>query len=329
MRAVVIREHGAIDAQRIEEVRCRPPGQNELLVEIRAASLNFPDLLVIRGTYQNLPARPFTPGKDGAGMVKAVGPGVIDFAVGDRVLVHLEYGAFAEEAICKAANCHPMPDAMTFVQAAAMGLVYQTAYFALVVRGRLEPGERILITGARGGVGLAAVQLAKALGGQVIAGVRGPDCEGFLREHGADGVIDLAASDLRESMREQVRRHADGRLVNLAIDTVGGEVFSGALRCLDWEGRLIVVGFAAGSIPEVKANYLLVKNIAVAGLQWSDYRDRTPDAVRDVQERLFELFRRGLIKPTVTQTFPLDRFRDALQQLESGVLGKIVVTIDG
>lgn len=326
MRAVLIREHGEPSSLRVEHLPTPSCSDDEVLVDIHAIGVNYPDLLVIGGQYQILPKRPFVPGKDAAGTVKAVGRNVKTCKPGDRVMVQLEYGAYAEQVAANANNCFVIADSMSFTDAAAMGLVYQTAHFALIERGGYKHGETVLINGAGGGVGLAAVQLAKALGATVLAGVRNEAHARLARENGADHVIDLAADNLRDALRQQVHDVTDGRGADVILDPVGGPVFDASLRALAWRGRLVIVGFAAG-IPTIKANYLLVKNIAVTGLQWSDYRDRDPAWVRRVQNELFDLYKIGKIKPNVMHSFPLEQFADALAMVKAGkVQGKVVLT---
>ena len=326
VRAVLVREHGAPHAQALEEVGTPPIGASDALVDVHAIGINFPDLLVIGGTYQVLPPRPFIPGKDAAGVVRAVGPEVTLVKPGDRVLVSQESGCYAEQLAAHENNCHVMPDAMSFAEAAAMGLVYQTAYFALVERGGYRSGETVLVHGAAGGVGLAAVQIAKGLGARVLAGVRSTAQADLARANGADAVIDLAGGNLRETIRAQVHAATGGQGADVILDPIGGDVFDASLRALAWCGRLVVIGFAAGRIPEVKANYLLVKNIAVSGLQWSDYRDRTPQRVRDAQAVLFGLYGAGRIRPHIMKTFALSAFAEALDWMRQGkVQGKVVL----
>ncbi|MDX1542219.1 MAG: NADPH:quinone oxidoreductase family protein, partial [Geminicoccaceae bacterium] len=249
--------------------------------------------------------------------------------VGDRVVVQLEHGAYAAEVVVDAEDAYRIPDAMSFVDAAAMGLVYQSAHFALIERGRFEPGEVVLVTGAGGGVGLATIQLVKALGGVSLAGTRSPDKANAIRRAGADAIIDLATNDLRDRLREEVRTASGGRGADVVIDTVGGDVFDAAIRSLAWRGRIVVVGFAAGRIPEIRANYLLVKNISASGLQWSDYRNRDPAWVRRVQDELFALYEAGKLRPEVMATYPMDRAAEALEVIRSGrITGKVVLTTE-
>ncbi len=327
MRAVWVREHGTPESVRIEEVPTPAIGDEQVLIEVKAIGVNYPDFLVIGGSYQILPPRPFSPGKDAAGIVRAVGRNARHCKPGDRVAVHLEYGAYAEQVAAKDAVCHVIPEAMSFEEAAAMGLVYQTAHFGLVERGLFQRGETVLVNGAAGGVGLAAVQIAKGLGATVLAGVNDEAHAAMARESGADHVIDLARPDLRESLRAQVYAVTGGRGADVILDPLGGAVFEASLRALAWRGRMVVIGFAAGGIPELKVNYLLVKNISVSGLQWSDYRERTPEWVRQVQTELFGLYASGAIRPRVMRSFPLEHFAEALALVKSGsVTGKVVLT---
>ena len=252
MKAIVCREFGPPEALRLEEWPDPVPGPGQIAIAARAIGVNFPDILVVSGRYQLLPPRPFVPGKELAGIVTAVGPGVAGFAPGDRVMAQLEHGAFAEAAVANAAQCFPVPAGVSFVDAAAMGVVYQTAHFALIERGQYRPGETVLVTGAGGGVGMACLQLAKAKGATVLAGASRPERATLARESGADAIIDLGRPDLRDSLREQVRAATHGRMADIVLDPVGGDVFDAALRALAWCGRLVVIGFAAGRIPEVK-----------------------------------------------------------------------------
>jgi NADPH2:quinone reductase len=312
----------------VESLPDLEPAAGQVLIATRAAAVNFPDLLVMSGKYQNLPSFPFSPGKDAAGVVAAVGAGVKRLVPGQRVVAQLEHGGYASQVIAPEQWVHPIPDSITFVDAAAMGLVYQTAWFALVDRAGFKSGDSVLVTGAAGGVGLAAVQLVKTLGGRVLAGIGTAEKAKLVRDNGADAVIDLAQPDPRNSIRQQIYAANGGNGVDIALDIVGGDVFDGALRSLAWCGRIVVIGFAAARIPEIKANYLLVKNISALGLQWSDYRERTPDRVAEVQAKLMDLYEKGLIRPHVMQTFPLKAFAEALAIVEAGkAAGKVVLTM--
>jgi len=326
MRAVIVREHGPAAQHRVESVLDPVAGRGEVLIEARAMGVNFPDLMVMQGDYQLLPPRPFSPGKEVAGVVGAIGQGVKRVSVGDHVMSLPEYGAFAEKVVVPEAICYRMPPAMPFDEGAVLALAYQTAHFALLERGAYKKGESVLVTGASGGVGLACVQLAKALGATVLAGVTSPEKGELARRHGADYVVDLAAPELRDTLRAQIFPAVGKRGVDIVLDSVGGDVFGATLRALAWRGRMVVIGFAAGRIPEVKAGYLLVKNISVAGLQWTDYRTRESERVRAVQEELYALYGEGKLKPEITARYPLERFAEALARFETRqVQGKIVL----
>lgn len=330
MLALVLHEHGPIENLGLEEFAEPQPGPGQVLVDVYSASVNFPDLLVIEGTYQVLPPTPFVPGKDLAGIVAAVGTGVTALKTGDRVMAQVEHGAYAERAVVRAANCHALPPGMSYTEAAAMGLVYLTAHLALVERAGLRPGEVVLVTGAAGGVGLAAVQIAKALGAVVVAAVSSEEQAALARASGADHVVFTEVPDLRENLRQQIFAAVGERGVDIAIDPVGGDVFDASLRAIAWCGRFVIVGFAAGRIPEVKAGYVLVKNISLIGLQASDYRDREPEKVQRVQRELFALYEQGKVKPHVMASYPLDAYREALAMVrDRKALGKVVLEIHG
>ena len=328
MQALIIREHGPLENLCLGEFPEPQPGKGEVLVDVHAASVNFPDLLVINGSYQNLPPRPFVPGKDLAGVVAAVGEGVTRVKPGDRVLAQIEHGAFAERAVVREVLCFVMPAKMRYAQGAAMGLVYLTAHNALLERGQFRAGETVLVTGAAGGVGLAAVQLAKALGALVVAAVSSEEKAQVARASGADHVVRTDVPELRDAFRKQVFDAVGKRGIDLVLDSVGGDVFDACLRVMAWCGRLVIIGFAAGRIPEVKAGYLLVKNISLIGLQSSDYRERTPEVVRKAYEHLFALYEQGRIKPHVMAAYPMSDYLAALNMVKDRkVLGKVVITM--
>ncbi len=326
MRAVVMRVFGPAENAEFVELPDPTPGPGEVVVRTRAAGVNYPDLLVVEGRYQHKPPLPFMPGKELAGEVLAVGEGVTALEPGDRVMVQVEYGAFAEQVVARPDQCFRLPDAVPFDDAAAMGLVYQTAWFALRDRAGFKPGETVLVNGATGGVGLAAIQLVKAFGGTALAGVTTPSKAQAALDAGADHVIDLSVENLRDGLRAQVQVVTGGLGADVCIDMLGGDPFDAAMRALAWCGRMVVVGFAAGRIPEIKANYLLVKNIAVAGLQWSDYRDRTPALMAEAQAEIFRLYQEGRLKPAVMARLPLARMAEALALIrDRKVVGKIVL----
>lgn len=330
MRALVLQELGEPENLRLEDAPAPSPGRGEVLVDMHAAAVNFPDLLTVQGKYQVRPDLPFVPGKEGAGVVAAVGEGVTRLRPGDRVMVQVEYGTFAEQAVAPERDCYAMPDEMAFDQAAAVGIAFQTAHFALIDRAAVRPGETVLVTGASGSVGLAAMQLAKLLGCTVIAGLTTPGKEPDARANGADHVIDLSRGDPRESVRDQVKELTGGKGVDVAIEIVGGAVFAGALRSVAFRGRLVVVGFTSGEIPRFRANYVLLKNIAVTGLDRGQYRDRAPAWMRRVQDEIFGWCLEGKIHMPIQARLPMERFLEAFDVIRNrAVRGKVVLDIRG
>jgi NADPH:quinone reductase len=316
VRAVIVKEFGSYDDAEIGEAPMPSPRPGEVLVEVRAAPVNFVDLVVIGGKYQFKPPLPFTPGKGPAGVVAAVGQDVQSFTPGDRVLAMAEIGGYAEFAVAPQSDCHKMPADMTFPQAAAMSLAYDTAWFALRERARLSTGETVLVLGATGAVGRACLQLARAMGARALAAVSSPARFAAAREAGAEGCVDLSAPNLRDNLRDQVFALTNGAGADVVLDMLGGDPFDAALRATAWRGRLVVIGFAAGRIPTIKANYLMLKNIEVSGLQVSDYRKRRPDLMAQCYKEIFSLFEAGKIDPGRVEELPLERFRDGLRSIE-------------
>ena len=315
MRAIIVDKFGAPERLRVGDVAEPVPRVDEVLVTVHAAPVNYVDLLVIGGTYQFLPPLPFTPGKGPAGVVAALGRNVTSLQVGDRVLAMAEQGGYAEAVTVVANQCYRLPPSMSFTEAASLSLVYDTAWFALRERARLEAGETVLVLGASGGVGQAAVQLARAMGARVLAGILRPEREASVRAAGADSVIDLSATDLRDSLRAQVYAVTEERGVDIILDPLGGTIFEAAVRALAWCGRLVVIGFAAGAIPTIRTNYLLLKNIEISGLQISDYRKRRPERVAACFAEIFSLYEQGKVKPATATAFPLVRAGEALTAL--------------
>ncbi|WP_374448061.1 NADPH:quinone oxidoreductase family protein [Stella sp.] len=329
MKAMLVERFGRPEDLVLRDLPDPEPGPGEVLVETHAIGLNYPDLLVIGGTYQILPPLPFAPGKELAGVVRAVGAGVAGFRPGQRVAAQLESGAFAELVRVPAALCYPVPDGLATAKAAAMGLVYQTSWYALTDRARLKPGEWVLVTGAAGGVGIAAVELAKAMGAKVVAGLGTMAKADFVRRHGADAVVDLATPDLKDGLRKAIHAATDGHGVDVVIDPVGGAVFEASLRALAWDGRLVVVGFTSGAIPSVKANYLLIKHITVTGIHWSDYPERDPAGVARAQAEMFAMAADGRLDPPVMASVPLERAAEGLALIAGRkVEGKVVLVTE-
>lgn len=309
MRALTVHTLGDLDSARIEERPDPVPGPGQVLVEVRDAPVNYVDLVTIRGEYQFRPQVPYIPGKGPSGVIRAVGPDEVEgLAPGDRVLAMVEYGGHGELVAVDRNQVHLLPATLAFQDAAAMSLGYDTAWMALHDRARLAAGESVLVLGATGAVGRAAVQLARAAGaGLVLGGVSRPG-----RDAGpVDGVVDLGRPDLRDSVREQVRTATGGQGVDVVVDMLGGDPFDGAVRSLAWRGRLVVVGFAAGRIPELRMNYPLLKNIEISGLQISDYRKRRPDLVADCYHQVFALYESGRLTVPESSVVPLDRWRHA------------------
>ncbi len=328
MRAVIVERFGPLENAVVKEVEPPKPGPKQVLIEARNAGVNFPDVLMISGAYQVKPEFPFSPGMEVSGVVAAVGADVEHLKRGQRVAAHVGFGAYAEQVLAPESSCYPLPDGISFEHAAALGLVYQTAHFALTERAHVSAGERVLITGAAGGVGMAAVQLVKAYGGITFAGVRRAEQEDSVRQAGADHVILLDSENLYDDLRAQVHEITNRHGVDVGVDTVGGGVFDASLRALAWGGRMIAVGFASGEIPSVKVNYLLLRNLSVIGLHWADYLRREPQWVRRVQNDLYSLYGQKKISPQIMEVHKLEDFQTALEAIKAGrVQGKVLLSM--
>jgi NADPH2:quinone reductase len=323
MKAIVCREWGAPDVLRFEPVERRTLRPHEVRIRVRAAGVNFADSLMIGGSYQVKPPFPFTPGLEAAGEVIETGAAVDRLSVGERVLAVLRNGGgYAEEIALDAAAVVPIPVAMDFATAAAFPVAYGTAHFALTYRGALKPGETLLVLGAAGGVGLTAVEIGKALGARVIAAAGGAEKLAVARSRGADELIDYRS----ESIRDRVRALTDGKGADVVFDPVGGDAFDQALRAVNWEARMLVIGFAAGRIQAVPANLILVKNIAVIGVVWGAQAERDPALISAYLAELLRWWEAGRLKPLVAKTFPLADAGAALSSLLSRrYAGKIVL----
>ena len=328
MRAVVITDTSNRSVS-IEEVADPVPGDDQIVVDVKACGINFTDLLSLDGKYQNNPPPPFTPGKDAAGIVAAVGANVTGHKVGDRVIAHVIHGAMAEKAVCPAALAFPLPDGVEFDSAAAMGLAYLTGYIALTRRGAMQPGEVVMINGASGGVGLASVSLAKALGASVVlAGLTTPSKGDAVKAAGADAIIDLTVDDLKDNLRAQVTEASGGRGIDLAFDLVGGDVFDATLRAIANEGRVVVSGFTSGTIPSVRTNYLLLKNISVVGSTINYYIKDASPLIGEAQAALYDLLLAGKITPNIMNRLTFDQYMDGIKMLEERkIVGKSVLVM--
>lgn len=326
MKAVVCRQFGPPDSLKVEELPSPRPGPGEVVVSVQAASLNFPDLLIIENKYQLKPPLPFSPGSELSGLVKELGDGVSGWRPGERVLAVTGYGAFAEEVKVEAARLVPIPDGMDFTTAAAFLLTYGTCDHALRDRGRLAAGETLLVLGAAGGVGIAAIEVGKALGARVIACASSDEKLAACRQHGADATINTTSEELREG----IRRVTDGKGVDVVLDPVGGPQTELALRSLAWRGRLLVVGFAAGEIPRIPMNLTLLKGCSITGVFWGDFARREPQAFAESVAQLGRFYREGKLRPHVSATFPLERAKEALKLLASRkAIGKLVLSVAG
>jgi NADPH2:quinone reductase len=324
MRAVVCRELGDPAGLRLEDMPAPAMGEGQVRVAVRAAGVNFPDILMIQGKYQVKPSLPFIPGLEVAGEVVECAPGVTHLRPGQRVMAFARGGGgYASEIVLPGAIVAPIPDAMDDVTAAAFPIAYGTAHFALTHRGRLAPGETLLVLGAAGGVGVAAVEVGKLLGARVIAAARGADKLAIARAHGADETIDYE----REDLRDAVKTLTDGRGADVVFDPVGGRHFQQCVRAIAWEGRILVVGFASGDIPSVATNLVLVKNFSVVGVVFGAHSDRFPENTRRRFGRLLQHYLAGELRPRIHGTWPLERAVEALAEITARrVTGKMVLT---
>jgi NADPH:quinone reductase len=322
MRAVRCHELIGPAGLRIDELPDPVPSAGEVLIEVKAAGINFPDLLVTSGKYQFKPPPPFIPGGEAAGIVRAVGAGVTSLAVGDRVATTLIYGAFAERLVTPELATVKLPDAVGFEIGAATLLTYATTIHALVDRANLQKGETLLVLGAAGGVGIAAVELGKLLGARVIAAASSPAKLAFCKEHGADDVIDYTKEDLKE----RVKALTSGNGANMIYDPVGGPFAEPALRAIAWEGRYLVVGFAAGDIPKIPLNLTLLKGCQIVGVFWGQFVMREPRKNRANAERIFAWVADKKLTPHIDATYPFAQAREALEKVaRREVMGKLVL----
>ena len=324
MKAILCKAYGPPDSLVFEEVPSPVAGQGEVVVSVKTASVNFPDVLIIQNKYQTKPPLPFSPGSELAGVVKSVGDGVTRWKPGDPVMAITGHGAFAEEVRVDVTRLLPIPTGMDFVSAAAFGLTYATSEHALCDRGELKAGETLLVLGASGGVGIAAIEIGKVLGARVIACASTDDKLAICREHGADDTINYATEDLRE----RIKAITGGKGANVVYDPVGGTYTELALRSIAWRGRLLVVGFAAGDIPKIPLNLTLLKGCAIVGVFWGEFTRREPQQFLAAMDKLGRWFAEGKLKPHVSKTLPLERAADALELMAGrNVKGKVVLTV--
>jgi len=323
MRAVLCREFGPVDKLELAELPAPAIAPGRVRVAVHAVGVNFADLLIVQGKYQEKPPLPFSPGFEVAGVVTELGPGADGLRLGDRVLGTMEHGAYADEAVLPADRVLPIPAAMDFPTAAGFPVAYGTSHGALEWRARLKAGETLLVLGAAGGVGLTAVEIGKAMGATVIAVAGGAAKLEVARRQGADHLIDYS----REDLRARIKEVTGGKGPDVIYDPVGGDAFDQCLRSIAWEGRIIVIGFAAGRISQIPANLVLVKNCDVIGFYWGSYRRHKPAAVRQSCQTLLSWFEAGKLKPHVSHTLDLADAGRALTLLaERQATGKVVLT---
>ncbi|WP_339513904.1 NADPH:quinone oxidoreductase family protein [Pseudomonas sp. RL_15y_Pfl2_60] len=324
MKAVLCKAFGPAETLVVEETANPQAKKNEVIINVHCAGVNFPDTLIIEGKYQFKPPFPFSPGGEAAGVVSSVGEKVSHLKVGDRVMALTGWGSFAEQVAVPSYNVMPVPKSMDFPSAAAFGMTYGTSMHALKQRANLQPGETLLVLGASGGVGLAAVEIGKAMGAKVIAAASSAEKLEVAKAAGADELINYSDSNLKE----EVKRLTGGQGADVIYDPVGGDLFDLAVRSIAWNGRLLVVGFASGRIPEVPVNLMLLKGASVVGVFWGSFAQRQPQDNLANFQQLFAWHAEGKLKPLVSETFPLEKAADAINLLgQRKAVGKVVVQV--
>jgi len=323
MRAIRCNQYGPPESLTVENLPELLPEAGQVVIDVKAASVNFPDVLIIENKYQFKPPLPFTPGSEVAGIVRAIGAGVTQFTPGSRVVAFTGSGGFAEQAVASASACVPLADGVGFELAAAFTLAYGTSHHAVVDRAALQSGETMLVLGAAGGVGLAAVEIGKALGARVIAAASSDDKLSICKKHGADATINYSTEDLRE----RIKALTDGRGPDVIYDPVGGVYTEPAFRSIGWRGRYLVVGFANGEIPKLPLNLTLLKGASVVGVFWGDFAKREPERNHAAFEQMVGWIGEGKLKPYVSARYPLEETGRALRDMaERRVIGKVVIT---
>ncbi len=324
MLAIRCHSHGPPENLALDEIERPAAGANEALLEVFAASLNFPDGLQIRGQYQFQPEMPFIPGSECAGVVRETGPGLAEFQPGDRVMAVPGLGAFAEYVAVPAHSLRKIPDNMDFATAAAFPMVYTTSYHALKQRAQLRPGETLLVLGAGGGVGMAAVELGKIMGARVIAAAGSDEKLAFAAKLGADELVNYGDGELKE----KIKALTGGAGADVIYDPVGGDLFDQCCRCINWNGRLLVIGFTSGRIPAYKANLALLKGSSMVGVFLGRFRKEEPAVYEENFRELLAMYEQGKIKPLITQRFPFRDFVSAFNVFtERRALGKVILTL--
>ena len=322
MKAILCKSYGPPENLVIEEVDDLKPKQGEILVEVYSASLNFPDTLQISGKYQYEHPFPFIPGSEASGVIKELGPNIKGFKIGDRVMVTPGIGTMAEQICVKTNFLRKIPDIMDLKTASCFPMIYSTSYYALKQRAQLSPGETLLVLGASGGVGITAVELGKLMGAKIIAGASSMEKLKLARNAGADHLVNYCNDDLKTKVKELT----NGKGADVIFDPVGGNLFDQSTRCINWNGRLLVIGFASGIIPEYKANLALLKGSSMVGVFLGRWMIEEPDAYESNMFELFELFKKGLIKPPPYKIFKMKDFVKAFNLfIERKVMGKVLL----
>jgi NADPH2:quinone reductase len=324
MKAMIVKENGPLENLMLETVADPVADDNGVVIDIKTCSVNFADSLMVEGTYQVKVPVPFSPGLEVAGVLSEVGTKVSGWKVGDRVQALTNWGGFAEKIAVPAAALCALPDKMSYVDAAAFVVAYGTSHVALDYRAGLKKGEWLVVNGAGGGVGLTAVEIGSMMGARVIATAGSDEKLALARTKGAEFTINYKTEDLREKIKE----YTGGKGANVVYDPVGGDVFRQSFRALAPEGRMLVIGFASGDIPQIPANHLLVKNIELIGFYWGAYREFKPEILQDSTSQLFDWYAQGKITPHIGATFPLEKTVDAIRALRNRTSsGKVVVTM--
>jgi len=324
VKAVLCKAFGPPESLVIEDLDDPQPGPGQIVLEVGACAINFPDVLIIQNLYQFKPELPFSPGGEVAGVVSATGAGVTDLRVGDRVLASTGWGGLAEKVTVPAGSAIPVPDGIDLIHASSFLYAYGTSHYALKDRGRLQPGEALLVLGAAGGVGLAAVELGSVMGATVIAAASSEDKLELCREHGAALTINYGVEDLKARVRELT----GGAGADVVYDPVGGALSEPALRAMAWNGRFLVIGFASGDIPKIPLNLPLLKGCSVVGVFWGAFAGREPQRHRDHVSELVRWWQEGKLRPHVSSTYPLERAGEAIRELaDRKAKGKVVVTV--
>ncbi|WP_122602787.1 NADPH:quinone oxidoreductase family protein [Pseudomonas viridiflava] len=324
MKALLCKAFGPASTLVLEDIPEPDVKKNEILLDIHAAGVNFPDTLIIEGKYQFKPPFPFSPGGEAAGVISAVGENVTHLKPGDRVMALTGWGSFAEQVAVPNYNVLPIPESMDFTIAAAFSMTYGTSMHALKQRANLQPGETLLVLGASGGVGLAAVEIGKALGARVIAAASSAEKLEVAKNAGADELINYTDT----SLKDEIKRLTNGNGADVIYDPVGGDLFDQAIRAIAWNGRLLVVGFASGRIPELPVNLALLKGASVVGVFWGSFAQRQPQDNAANFKQLFAWFEEGKLKPLVSQVYPLERAGEAIDALGGRrAVGKVVVSL--